>query len=286
MPLTANGKVDRKALPVPGITLPEEFVAPRSRLESQLAGIWSEVLHLDKEFIGVNTGFFELGGYLKRIGASADEYRSIDPVEEKEYYLLSSAQKRMYILDRMELAGTGYNIPMVWELGGEPDRGRLEGAFRELISRHESFRTSFLVVAEEPVQRMHDNVEFEIEYFTPYVLRSRRDAVRCAAIPDFVRPFDLSQAPLIRAGLIEAHNSKHLLMVDMHHIISDGTSLEIFKKELAVFYNQDELAPLKIQYRDYVEWQQKEIRKEEIKDREEYWLRGICGGGSCVEFAL
>jgi amino acid adenylation domain-containing protein len=302
MPLTANGKVDRKALPVPGIILPEEFVAPRSRMESQLAGIWSEVLHIDKELIGVNTGFFELGGhslratlmtakihkifavrmtlgevfrfptigglseYIKR--ASAEKYQAVESVEEKEYYLLSSAQKRLYMLARMELAGTRYNMPMVWALAGEPDRSRLEGAFRELISRHESFRTSFLVVAEEPVQRIRDNVEFEIEYFTP-----------CAAIPDFVRPFDLSRAPLMRVGLIRTRSGESLLIVDMHHIMSDGISFEIFKKELTALYGLEELSPLSIQYRDYAEWQEKieHGARGRMKSLENYWIRKFEG---------
>ena len=104
------------------------------------------------------------------------------PVEEKEYYALSSAQKRMYILQQMDLNSTAYNMPQIIPLPGEIDIDKLEESFKKLINRHESLRTSFHMIGDQPVQRIHEDVEFEIEND----MKRRTSAFR------FIRPFDLS----------------------------------------------------------------------------------------------
>ncbi|UCH98414.1 MAG: amino acid adenylation domain-containing protein [Candidatus Aminicenantes bacterium] len=321
IPLTPNGKVDRKALPAPEISIGKGYIAPQTKLEKKLVEIWSDVLGLEKEKISTEANFFELGGhslkavtmlsgihktlnvniplvelfrtptikglsqYIKK--AEEDQYIAIEPVEKKDYYSLSSAQKRLYILDQVEEVSTAYNIFGAFTLEGEWDAARLEAALRKLLQKHESFRTSFVMVEEEPVQRIHDNVEFAIEYDCAERKahsaqrkeeRQAPGAVRCAStIKNFVRPFDLSRAPLLRVGLMPLENKKYLLMADMHHIISDGVSAQIFVKEFAALFAGKELPLLRIQYKDYSNWHNIWIESAEFKKQEQYWLNRFTG---------
>ena len=293
IPLNPNGKIDLNALPEPGVgEAANEYTAPRDEVEKIMAEIWSEVLKPPSP-IGIHDNFFDLGGhslnaalltarmhrafqvkiplkeffqrgcirelaqYIKE--AVKEEFTFIEPVEEKEYYPLSAAQKRMYILQQMDEGSTVYNIPAVMILEGALDKNRLEKVFIKLIQRHESLRTSFITNNEEPVQRIRDNVEFEIEV--------SRGAPLWSPYKSFIRPFDLSKAPLMRVALVEEENEKHVLVVDMHHIITDGTSMELFVKEFMALYAGRELLPLTLQYKDYSGW--RNIMREK---GEEYWL--------------
>ncbi|UCH92900.1 MAG: amino acid adenylation domain-containing protein, partial [Candidatus Aminicenantes bacterium] len=309
LPLSPSGKIQRQALPAPGrVRRGDDYTGPRNEIEKKLAEIWSEVLGLRR--IGIDGNFFELGGhslkgtimisklqpefnirlplaqlfksptirklsqYIKK--QVEDKYIPIEAVEEKEYYILSSAQKRLYILNQVEFASTSYNIPAVYQLEKEPDRKRLEDAFRQVIQRHESFRTSFITVNDEPVQKIQDEVEFEIEYFnlaTENTEGTRGLAPLFKPEKNFIHPFALSRAPLLRTGIINTVENKTLLLVDMHHIISDGTSMEIFQKELIALYQKRQLSPLNIQYKDYARWESKKNQKEKIKKQKAYWLK-------------
>ncbi|MCP5103912.1 MAG: amino acid adenylation domain-containing protein, partial [bacterium] len=294
IPLTANGKVDRRALPEPERAAGTAYAAPRDEIEEKMAGIWAAILSVDKGKIGIDDNFFELGGHslkgtvmiarvhkvfnvkisladifqapdIRRLSAYIkasveDEYFSIEPVEKKDYYPLSSAQKRLYVLDQMEYESIAYNIPALFELAEAPDPERLEAAFKQLIKRHESFRTCFIMVNDEPVQRVMDEVDFSLSLTS-----------------GFIHPFILSRAPLLRAALIEAAEGRALLFVDMHHIISDGVSMEIFQRELPAAYDFIELPPLKLQYKDFARWQTRGGRKEEIEAQEAYWLKMFAG---------
>ncbi|MGB7604680.1 MAG: condensation domain-containing protein, partial [Lutisporaceae bacterium] len=305
LPLTENGKVDRKALPeVDGsINTDIEYEAPRNEIEEKLAEIWSEVLGIEK--IGINDNFFELGGhslkatnviakihkelnvelplremfktptikglanYVKNTKQSI--YSKIEPIEEKEYYPLSSAQKRMYVLQQFEKDSTSYNMPMVMTIEGELDRTKLEEVFNRLIQRHETLRTFFKVIEGEPVQLVHRSASFEIEY----IEADKEKAGEIAAV--FVKAFDLSKAPLIRVALAKIKDKEHVLMIDMHHIISDGTSMGILTKEFIELYDGKELAELRIQYKDFAEWQNELFSSGEINKQEEYWLKAFEG---------
>jgi amino acid adenylation domain-containing protein/thioester reductase-like protein len=225
-----------------------------------------------------------LAGFLKKakddlpgnINKRVDIYIPLEPVEKREYYPVSSAQKRLYILQQMEAIGIAYNLPQVVPFTGyiHKDLWRLEQAFRRLIQRHESLRTSFLLVDNEPVQRIYVGVEFEIE-------------VRCGSpcppvevektIQKFIRPFDLSQAPLLRVGLIRTEDDNYLLMLDMHHIISDGFSHNILVKDFMTLYAGKQLPSLKLQYKDYSQWQNREKQGEKFKQQETFWLKEFLG---------
>ncbi len=305
LPLTANGKVDRKALPEPdgSISTGTEYVAPSNEIEEKLAGIWQEVLGLEK--VGINDNFFELGGHsLKAINIAAkihkelnvsvplkemfktptikglatyvestkqSIYSRIEPVEEREYYPLSSAQKRIYTLQQFEENNISYNIPMVMTLEGELDKTKLEEAFNKLIQRHEALRTSFEVIEGEPVQVVHKEISFEIECTEA----DKEKAGEIATV--FVKAFDLSKAPLIRVVLVKINDKEHILMIDKHHIISDGVSMGILTKEFIELYDGKELAELRIQYKDFAVWQNELFKSGEIKKQEEYWLRAFEG---------
>ncbi|WP_338552863.1 non-ribosomal peptide synthase/polyketide synthase [Paenibacillus sp. KS-LC4] len=305
LPLTANGKIDRKALPAPeGGQSGVEHVAPRTALEAKLAGIWQEVLGAER--VGVRANFFDLGGHSLRATtlvskihkelnvelplrdvfryATVEEmaeaikrmeqrqYASIPAAKDQEYYPLSSTQKRMYILHQMEEAEQSYNMPGAMLLEGALDRARFEAAFRALIARHESLRTGFELVDGEPVQRIYAQVDFAVEYKQVANEREADELVR-----EFVRSFDLTKPPLLRVGLIELEQSRHILLFDMHHIISDGVSMEILVAEFVRLYGGEELSPLRIQYKDYAVWQQSESQKDRMKRQEAYWLEQFSG---------
>jgi amino acid adenylation domain-containing protein len=199
-----------------------------------------------------------------RKAQQGEEYTAIEPVEQKEYYALSSAQKRLYFIQQMAPETTAYNIPMSISPDTDSDSERLESIFAQLIARHESLRTSFHMIDEEPIQRIHDKVEVKVEEETrsPGALYER-----------FVQPFDLSQAPLLRVGLIKTGEGKSIFLIDMHHIITDGTSQKILTDEFMKLCAGETLEPLRLQYKDYSEWQGSENRKAVIKKQEEYWLK-------------
>ncbi|MCP5053198.1 MAG: amino acid adenylation domain-containing protein, partial [bacterium] len=329
-PLNPNGKVDRKSLPEPGIDgFGPEYTAPRTPVEIKMTEIWAELLELDPAKIGIDSDFFRLGGhsmnatrliskiyrasnvkihlsemfkrptirqlaqYVDQSDAPADPFSALQPVEQKEYYPLSSAQKRLYVLHQMDLNSIGYNIPMVMTLKGKPDPSRLREAFRTLIKRHESLRTSFQVIEEEPVQRVRDHVGFEIEWFgrgepmcSPPHGNMDGSKGSHGGLPlqpqrDFIRPFDLAEAPLMRVGLMETENHGHLFMIDMHHIITDGPSIDLLVKEFILAYDgkdsEEELPPLKFRYKDYTRWQNRKEHRENIKRQEAYWLKRFEG---------
>jgi amino acid adenylation domain-containing protein len=318
IPLTPSGKLDRKALPAPKITSEEKYTAPRTHIERELVEIWSEVLSRDAVNlkIGIDDSFFELGGHslkatiliskihkkldvivplvevfkrktIRRLSgyikdARETKYTDIGLVEKREYYALSSAQKRLYFLQQMNLGSTSYNMTLVLPLdhvGKDIDKEKLEFMLKKLISRHESLRTSFLMMDKEPVQRIHDEVEFEIENYDMKEVEVKveeYEGTRGLApllIKNFIRPFNLSHPPLMRSSLIGLPNGNHLWIVDMHHIISDGTSSMILADDFISLYYGDQLEPLALQYKDFSEWQNSEKEKERIKEQKAYWLK-------------
>ncbi|MCP5104796.1 MAG: AMP-binding protein, partial [bacterium] len=301
IPLTTAGKVHRRALPDPVMAVDDRaYTAPRDELEERLVSIWSEVLGVPAARIGIDANFFQLGGhslkatiltagihkalevkvplpevfknpvirhlshYIREAGG--DSYASIRPVEKREYYPLSSAQKRLYFLQQLDLNGTVYNMPSLLPLGKEVEKNKIESVLKQLIARHESFRTSFHLLGEEPVQRIDEAG-----------IRDRGLGIRVGAGSsrpgEFIRPFDLSRAPLLRVELVQSEEGNYMLMVDMHHIISDGVSVSILLREFMSLYKGETLPELRLQYKDYAQWQNREKTKEYIKKQEEYWLK-------------
>jgi amino acid adenylation domain-containing protein len=306
IPLTPNGKIDRKALPEPEIFVDKEYVAPRDEIEKKLVDIWSEVLSINKNFISIDSDFFELGGHSLKVtmlvskihkeldtevsvsevfktptirelsgyikSSRKDKFILIKSVEKKEYYELSSAQKRMYILEQMGLQCTAYNMVNVFSLEGAIDLEKLEYAYNVLIARHDSLRTYFELIDNKPVQRVLESTKLKIEYYHENSKEYKESRERVKEIINrFVRPFHLNEAPLLRVGLMKIE-SNIILMMDMHHIISDGISRSIFEEEFWDIYNDVELSELRLQYKDFSEWQNSMEQEEHIKRQEAYWI--------------
>ncbi|RPE04903.1 non-ribosomal peptide synthetase, partial [Paenibacillus polymyxa] len=318
MPLTPNGKIDRKALPAPEDSLQTgaDYVAPRTWVEVKLAQIWQDVLGLTQ--VGVKENFFEIGGHSLRATTLASKihkelnkplplrsifeaptieqlavvleqldqvtYASIPVTEERSFYPLSSAQKRLYVLHQFDPQDVNYNMPSVLQVSGPLDVKRVEHAFRQLIARHASLRTRFDLIDSEPMQWVEDTVPFEVEYTKVQAEGATTDTdTRVGKEVDelvscFVRPFDLKAAPLLRVGLVDLGVSgteqepQHVLMLDMHHIVSDGVSMGVLTNEFVRLYDGEQLAPLRIQYKDYAVWQQSETHQEWMQRQEAYWL--------------
>ncbi|MGD2088698.1 MAG: amino acid adenylation domain-containing protein, partial [Candidatus Aminicenantes bacterium] len=316
LPLTPTGKIDRKALPVPGAGEEIEYVAPRNKREEDLTEIWANVLGIEKNKISIDSDFFKLGGnslnatvimarihktfnikiplqelfinptirefsqYMKAF--DRDLFVSIGPAEKKEYYRLSSAQKRQFVLHQMDTDTIVYHIPQVVVLEGKLDKDRLSHTFKKLIERHESLRTSFCMVEDRPVQRIWEDVPLENRYIgIPEFEAEVKEKDRTPCIEDhiknFIRPFDLTRAPLLRVKLIKEHEDKHIMMVDIHHIIADGTSMNVLVKEFMVLYAGEELPPLKLRYKDFSEWQNSRQQKEAVNLQKAYWLEEFTG---------
>ncbi|ADL52202.1 amino acid adenylation domain protein [Clostridium cellulovorans 743B] len=303
LPLLSNAKVDRKSLPDPTFERTEEYVLPSNEVEEKLLEIWKEILKLDR--ISVTDNFFSIGGHsLRAANLSArisreinvkiptkdifiyptikelavqieksqpDNYKAIELIEESEYYELSSAQKRLYVLDSFEENSTMYNMPGVMVVEGSLDKIQLENAFKKIIERHETLRSSFHYLENEPYQKVYETVEFSLSY-------DEKDEEEIYALAkEFIKPFDLTKAPLLRAGIVKVEEAKHYLFFDMHHIVSDGISIDVLTSELSDIYNGIEPSPIKVQYKDFASWQNDILKSEEMKIHEEYWLNKFSG---------
>ncbi|WP_159882458.1 non-ribosomal peptide synthetase [Paenibacillus puerhi] len=305
LPLTPNGKVDRRALPAPNAAgeAGETYAAPRTELEAELQSIWEDILKLPR--VGIRDHFFEIGGHSLRATALVSavhqklnkairlkdvfqyptiesmaqaigdrehtEYTAIPATDVRESYAVSPAQKRMFMVSQLAGAEVSYNMPGAVVLEGEMDFERLEQAFSLLIARHETLRTSFETADGEPIQRVHPEAGFSVECLQAL------EADIPAVFSRFVRPFDLSQAPLMRAMLIRVAPERHILLTDMHHIISDGASVQVLVQEIMRLYQGEDLQPLPIQYKDYSAWQQKRGQTDRYRLQEEEWLRTFAG---------
>ncbi|MCP4146322.1 MAG: AMP-binding protein, partial [bacterium] len=274
------------------------YIAPANETESKLQEMCKEILRTGTISMGDN--YFKIGGsslnaavlvsrihkefnvalrlgdifkkpQLKQLArtiaeAGRNSYAAITPVDKKDHYPLSSAQMRMYIIQQMDTGSTAYNMPVV-EILDAPDTEKLQNSFKKLVQRHESLRTTFEIVNGTPVQRVHEDVPFVLET----VETGKGDIREIAA--NFVKPFELDKAPLLRAGIIKTGEKQVTLMVDIHHLITDGTSNEIILKELTALYHQQEMPPRAIQYKDYAVLQSSGAWKQAKAKQEEYWLQ-------------
>jgi tyrocidine synthetase-3 len=310
IPMTPNGKVDVKALPAPALGAGNELHPlhkPRNEIEEKLTRIWFELLGIEKDKIGIDSNFFELGGHslsatvmvtkihrelnvklslgevftaptirgLAGLAKAGEEdiYSLIQPVEKREYYPLSSAQLRLFLLSQIKTDITSDNVSGVFSIDGSLEVRYIEDVFHQLINRHEVFRTSFETIDLQPVQRIHRAVSFKIMHIEsgnvtgPLTSREINHMAK-----NIIRPFDLSKAPLLRVGLVKLAEQKHLIIYDMHHIISDGTSFPILVNEFVSLYGRGGLPGMRIQYKDFTHWQNNLLKSNVFKKQEEYWL--------------
>lgn len=305
-PVTENGKIDIKQLPEV-ILDSHNFVAPTSKIEKDIASVLQELLNIKK--ISINDNFFEigmdslstirfslelndkfnikisaqdifnyntislLGNYISSIGSSIDNL-SIKTIEKSEYYLTSSAQKRIYYANNM--AGENsilYNISGGIILDKTPDLEKLNKCFNTLVNRHEAFRTYFEVENDIIVQKVLDKVHFTIQTSNKKIDYSELDS----CFEDFAKPFDLSKAPLLAVKLVLLTDNRSVLLVNMHHIISDGTSMLIFTKELNTLYNNGQLEDINFTYKDFAAFENLRLSSGDFKASEDFWMNQFTG---------
>jgi len=308
MPLNINGKIDRKALPEPNDFLQSgsEYVAPRTKEEEQLVALYKSILGLELE-IGVKDDFFKMGGHslkattlISRVykemevivplvevfenptveglakyidTAEKTIYDAIKPVENRGYYPMSSAQKRMYIGTKMDENNTHLNMPMAMVVEGPIDFELFNDSFKEIIRRHESLRTSFAMVGDDFVQKVssYEEMPLEVGYSDETMLYLSKEEIE-ARMAEFIQPFDLDKGHLVRVNLLKVSSDKHILMMDMHHIITDGTSAQLIINDFIKLYNNKPLESVGLQYKDYAVWQADMIKSGDIAAEEKYWI--------------
>jgi amino acid adenylation domain-containing protein len=275
MPLTPNGKVDRRALPEPSAVVgnASEYVGTRTPVEELLAGIWSQVLGVER--VGTGDNFFELGGHsllatqlvsrireafgvdvplravfesptMAELAAEVErEMRAgyaaptaIGHVSREGRLPLSFAQERLWFLDQLEPDSALYNILAALRLEGRLDVSALEQTLTEVVRRHETLRTTFSVVDGQPVQTVGPAEPLRVPVVELFeATESEREAaVRRLATAEARRPFDLSKDVMLRATLLKLADDDHVLLFTMHHIASDGWSIGVLVREVVRLY--------------------------------------------------
>lgn len=301
LPYTTNGKIDRKKLPEPEFKKTKRnIIPPRNAMDKKIISILEDLFNAN--YISIDDDFFELGGdsllainLCTRIRSNLNvdilvkdilenpiikdfsdiinkktnlnEKLLITPVKQADFYELSSNQKSIYLSTQMSGKNSIlYNSPGGVIFNGIIDIQKLENCFNILINRHESLRTYFEIVDGNIVQKILNNFNFKLE-----ILENKDFKNINTIFKDFVKPFDLSKAPLFRAQLVKFANDKIALFIDMHHIISDGMSLAIFTEELCKLYNNKKLDDINITYKDFVHFENQLFLNGSMKEAENYW---------------
>jgi amino acid adenylation domain-containing protein len=325
LPLTANGKVDRRALAAsvgePMDPRARDFVAPRSEIEELIAQTWRAVLKIER--IDVLDDFFDLGGHsllatrvAARLRAALDaelplrvlfEARTIAALAREiearrgnrrgialpkipraapgDRAPLSFAQRRLWFLHKLDPGLTAYNMPAAYRLRGPLSIATLERALDQLVQRHEILRTAIVEIDGEPMQQILAEAQLsltKIDLTGMPAARTERGIARLAN-EDAERPYDFGAAPLMRAQILRLADDDHVLLMNFHHMICDGSSLALFYGELAALYEaylrgQEPLLPAPaVRYADYVLWQQRALREGWLAPQLAYWRRQLGG---------
>jgi amino acid adenylation domain-containing protein len=331
LPLTPNGKVDRKALPAPAAQPRAEdggaYAAPSGAVEELLAGVWAEVLGVER--VGARANFFDLGGHsllatrvvsrvrtlfdvelplrsifeaqtLAELAAVIDAAReggsrvTLPPVAHARRdgeLPLSFAQQRLWFFDRLEPGNPFYNVPVALRVRGRLDRRALAQSLAEVVRRHEALRTTFPSAGGRPAQSIRPSLDLEVSLVNLGGLpmeEREAEALRCAA-EEARRPFDLAHGPLLRAGLVRLAEEEHLLLLTMHHIVSDGWSMGVLVRETAALYEAfsgGAPSPLEeppIQYADFAAWQREWLSGDALAEQLDYWKRQLAGAPPTLE---
>ncbi len=285
----------------PGLT--SAYVPPSGNREQELAIIWQRFLGIER--IGRHDDFFELGGdSLKAMNIISRIHKELDleiPLTEflkhpsieglahyldslkkenfvkitasrpLEHYPLSAAQERLYILHKLYPEDTSYNMPQAYRLEGQLDMDKLGRTFQALLDRHESLRTSFPEMDGVPVQKVLPRVELPL--VRKFSAADRLDEV----LHDLIRPFDFNDAPLMRVSVISTADTDHVMLIDMHHIITDAVSQTVLVNEFRILYSGGTLPAPRLQYRDYCLWQSQLFSSPRLQTMEAYWLSRFQG---------
>ncbi len=274
LPLNANGKVDKRALPEPeytAVAVNADCVGPRTPVEEVLCGIWSELLQVER--VGIRDNFFELGGHsllatqamsrvrealgaevplrvlfesptLEALASEVEATRrrqelkapAIVAVNREQPLPLSFAQLRLWFMDQLEPANAAYNVPSAVRLLGDLNVGALAASLSEVVRRHESLRTTFVSTDAEPLQVIAPAEPMSLPVTDLRGLAEREQEAQRLAHAEAAQTFDLARGPLVRASLLKLGDEEHILLFTMHHIVSDGWSMGILVNEVATLY--------------------------------------------------
>jgi FkbM family methyltransferase len=329
LPLTANGKVDRRALPAPQYTrtdLAGEYAGPRTLSEELLANIWLALLGVEE--IGIDDNFFELGGHSllatqlmsrvreafgvevslrelfegptirelgavieRALGAGAGAAPPIRRADREQELPLSFAQQRLWFIDQLEPGSVFYNVPAAVRLQGSLNQEALARTFTEVVSRHEVLRTRFATVNGRAVQVVEEAtpVALAVEELSALEIGEQEARVREWAARDAATPFDLSRGPLLRVKLLRLGEQEHVVLLTMHHIVSDGWSVGVLIKEVGALYaayaagQESPLPELPIQYADFALWQRAYLQGEVLEQHLAYWREQLAGAATALK---
>jgi amino acid adenylation domain-containing protein len=321
IPLTNSGKVDRNKLrQIEGISIKTTiaYVAPQNETEQKLVHIWQEMLNNSK--IGIVEDFFTLGGHslsathlsniinkefnvkinlrdifenrniqslAKKIAeANTAIFQEIKKAPEKDNYLLSSGQRRLWLMSHLDDASVALNMYKVFTFKGRLDISVFKEAFLAVIKRHESLRTVFRLdengIVKQYIKDFNPGLlNLSIEDFRPN--QYAQDAIDAKINREIDQPFNLEEDSLLRLNLYQIKDDQWMFSFVMHHIISDGLSMNILTKEFVSNYqtlakgNTITTADLKIQYKDYAQWQTEQFQSDEYKNQLQHWLKRFEG---------
>ncbi|BAY65521.1 amino acid adenylation [Calothrix brevissima NIES-22] len=323
LPVLPNGKLNRNNLPAPNIFADiRNFVAPRNPQEELIANIWAEVLRLEKvgiydnfldlgghsllaslvisrlrETLSVELSvsalfeFITVASLSEKITSLQNQNQQtkslpvLQPVSRAGELPLSLIQQRFWLLDQMEGANADYNIARALHLVGQLNLTAIQQAIESIIQRHETLRTSFGMVDGKAVQFIAETVPFTLPIVDLQALPEveQQTELQRLITTEYTQSFDLSKAPLLRVKLIRLESDSHVLLVTMHHIISDAWSVGIFFKELSNFYAASPLPDLPIQYVDYAYWQRQWLQKDIINTQLNYWKQQLADAPPVIE---
>jgi amino acid adenylation domain-containing protein len=326
LPLTASGKVDRKALPAPQSGRRDSesgYVPPQTSVQETLCEVFAEVLGVEKA--GIHDNFFELGGHsllatkaiyriydrlkvdlpipslfenptvaqlarvverASREGQECSSARAIPRIAGEGPLPMSYAQRRMWFLYEFEPAGPLYNVPLMLALRGPLRVQALEESLNDIIERHDSLRTTFDVRDGEPVQIIHPHIHQPLPVEAASDLAGLRfcDLIEHPAVKgEACASFDLRRGPLLHMKLFRVREQEHVLVLTMHHIVSDGWSMDVMLDELSIAYaariqgRVPDLEPLLIRYADYACWQQQRLQGGVLDELQSYWQERLKG---------
>ena len=322
LPLTPSGKVNRRALPAPDPaqrTVGETFVAPRTPAEELLAGIWAQVLKIER--VGIHDNFFELGGHSLLATQLVSRVREVfgvelpvraifesptvaglvgakqalpfatasplRPIAHTSPLPLSFAQQRLWFLDRLEPGSAVYNIPIGIRLSGPLNLSALEHSLNTIVQRHEALRTTFEMNAGQPCQVIKSEQPIVLTCLSLAALPppEREVEVQRLAREEAAQPFDLTRGPLLRATILDLAEDERVLLLTMHHIVSDGWSMNVLIREMAALYPawatsesaESLLPPLPIQYADFAGWQREQLQGQILDEQLTYWKEHLSG---------
>lgn len=314
-PLTRHGKIDRRSLlELKEINKSTQvnYTTPRNNLESVLVNIWQTIL--TKHPIGIFDNFFEIGGHsllLSRVVThvhkelnvvvkladffkvptiaglaglvSQAQYNYQEPIPAitpQISYPMSHGQRRLWALEFLDRHHHAYGMPSVYQFNGNLNIAAFEAAFQYLIQRHEILRTTFTLIDNQPRQVVHEQMNFALQqiHLTEYTEPEQTKIIAEYVDKNAKTTFDLELGLYSKVSLLKLSQHSHIILFNMHHIISDGWSAGVLIKDFLTHYhaygqqNSELLPPLKIHYKDYSDWQEKQLKTSKLQAQRDYWL--------------